>query len=436
MGTTEAPQLDTGTGVLSPDALPAADVVPWLAAEPVPRGSIILHIGPPKTGTTAIQAAFFAAREAARDQGVHYAGSSRHSATAVEAAIGLRVLHERQAPPRWRWTGLLHEIRASKAPRVVLSSEFLAHAGPAAATRVVGELGPQRVHVVVTLRPIATILPSHWQQAVGRGTRRAFEPWLKATLPKRDQPVEGTFWWWHRHDLLIERWAAIVGPDRLHVVIADPRDRTALPSAFEGLAGLRAGTLALVEDVQNRSLTRDEAELVRLFNGLYQAQGLDMSAYDRLVPLGAVRLLKRRRVDPNEPRIVLPAWAADEVNDLQVSMVDRVRAMGVDVRGDLDLLLAGSPAGRLGPTAGVAGPSSASPEAGAPLELGAAFAVALAEASGVSTVPGVGAGDLVARKVRVPGDIAAQPASVLAAALAMRLVRTVSSRLRRLRRSV
>ena len=56
-------------------------------ATPLPIGSRILHIGPPKTGTTALQAAFHLNRPAIESQGVHYASNGRHAMTAVLAAI-------------------------------------------------------------------------------------------------------------------------------------------------------------------------------------------------------------------------------------------------------------------------------------------------------------------------------------------------------------
>ena len=49
---------------------------------------------------------------------------------------------------------------------MVLSSEFFADASPEAIRRVVGELDPAKVQVVVTLRPLARIIPSQWQQCV------------------------------------------------------------------------------------------------------------------------------------------------------------------------------------------------------------------------------------------------------------------------------
>ena len=54
----------------------------------LPPGSCLLHIGPPKTGTTAVQGAFHIRRAQTQAQGVHYAGRARHSGRAVQAVTG------------------------------------------------------------------------------------------------------------------------------------------------------------------------------------------------------------------------------------------------------------------------------------------------------------------------------------------------------------
>ncbi len=399
----------------------------------LPLGSCLLHIGPPKTGTTAVQGAFFEAREDLEAQAVLYAGHRRHPASAAQAAIGLHILHSEKPPPRVHWTMVLREIRASKASRIVLSSEFFAHADAVAIRRVVHELDPARLHVVVTLRPLMSILPSHWQQAVGRGKRQGFDAWLRASMRASADPTPGTFWHWQRHDLLVERWAAAVGPGRVHVVVVDPHDHRAVLRSFEALAGLREGTLPLVEYRQNRSLTLDEAELVREFNRAYHGAGLDMRAFDRLVPLGAVRLLKRRQPETDEPRVVVPASARPEIAMLQAGIVDRIRDLGIDVRGDLEVLLdrpsdvAPDPARPMLP---VPGPAAAG-AARVPVTVGAGFALALVEASGVARAPGRSSVlDILLGRAGEPGEVAAVPTGALAAVIVNRSIRSVLELLR------
>src|SRR5207249_2973145 len=63
-------------GLIAPS--PAVTVV-QRAKLLLPEGTRLVHIGPPKTGTTAVQGAFHARRREVLAQGVRYAGRSRHS---------------------------------------------------------------------------------------------------------------------------------------------------------------------------------------------------------------------------------------------------------------------------------------------------------------------------------------------------------------------
>ena len=159
-----------------------------LAALRLPDGTRLLHIGPPKTGTTTVQAAFHGAGPALGAQGVHYAGRTRHSRRAVFAVTGRRWLGG-EPPPITEWTSLVTEIRAASQPRVVLSSEAFAQADGPQIRRVVDDLDPARVHVVVTLRPLASILPSSWQQSVQTGNDTPYREWLTAVLEEEPPRV-------------------------------------------------------------------------------------------------------------------------------------------------------------------------------------------------------------------------------------------------------
>ena len=94
------------------------------AATVLPDGTRLVHIGPYKTGTTAIQAAFHLARKMAEPQGVHYAGYGRQPMTAVMAGIGKPSpwSKDRKPPNQVVWRQLVSEIRSSNARQVVLRS--------------------------------------------------------------------------------------------------------------------------------------------------------------------------------------------------------------------------------------------------------------------------------------------------------------------------
>jgi hypothetical protein len=384
----------------------------------LPAGTRLVHIGPPKTGTTGLQAALYRDRAALEAQGVHFAGRSRHSASAVAAAIGRRAHHRRTSPSIWRWRLVLRDIRASRAPRVVLSSESFSYARPDAIRRVVADLDPTRVQVVVTLRPLARIIPSAWQQHVVRGLPTDYDTWLESTIRRRESRLSPSFWYCHRHDELIERWAEIVGSDRLTAVVVDEHDHGSVLRAFEQLTGLRDGTLRPIQDAENRSLTLHEVEAVRAFNNQFRHADLDMLLHDRVMTLGAVRYMKHRQPAATEPRIVTPQWALDIATEIATEMVDRIRRSGIRVIGDVASLAA--------PVSGLE--DAPGPRDAIPATVAASMGMGILLSTGVSRHgnPGGPVSWLLGRAVE-PGEIASVASYALVAVLINRVVRSVTT---------
>jgi len=314
-----------------------APAQPQAMAAVLPDGARLLHIGPHKTGTTALQAAFHLARDRAAAQGVHYASYGRQPVTAVMAVLGRGGTRSSTGRPpnirHWRW--LVGEIRRSNAPRVVLSSEFFADADDDAIRRVVADLDPSRIHVAVTLRPLARIIPSQWQQYVQNRLTLSFEDWLDAILNQPRGTVTPTFWGRHRHDELVARWSQIVGPANVTVIALDETDRAMLFRVFEDLLGLERGTLERDPELANRSLSLAEIEVIRAFNAAFRAAELPTSLYDRILHTGAAALLVRRVPEASEGSLELPAWASAPIRRISEEMVDSIGRSGVRVVGDL-----------------------------------------------------------------------------------------------------
>ena len=314
--------------------------MPETTAAALPDGTRLVHIGPYKTGTTAIQAAFHLARKSALAQGVQYAGYGRQPMTAVMAGIGKPSpwASDRKPPNRAVWRQLVGEIRGSSARQVVLSSESFSDAEPEAIRRVVEELGNERVHIAVTLRPLAKVIPSQWQQYVQNRLVEPFDSWLDAILNKPRGTVTPTFWFRHRHDELIKRWVDVVGPDRVTAIVLDDRDHGLAYRAFEELTGLTAGTLVPDAQLSNRSMTLAEIEVIRAFNIAYKEAALPPVLYQRVMRTGAAQLMERRTPAADEGKVELPPWAVDPVARIARDIVEGIAATGVRVVGDLESL--------------------------------------------------------------------------------------------------
>ncbi|MET7732521.1 hypothetical protein ABZT02_14270 [Streptomyces sp. NPDC005402] len=339
---------------------------------PLPFGTRLLHIGPHKTGTTAIQGALFAAKDLLPEHGVVFPAHSRHPMEAALAACARPAMIGDTAPTEKHWTRLLEQVEASGEKTSVISSEFFADAeDDTTIARIVDQLGGMgvpplersrewgRVHVLVTLRPLARIMPSQWQQYVQNGLRMGYEDWLTHMLRKAPykQP-NPSFWHRHRHDRLVGRWVRAVGCERMTVVVVDDRDRGGLMRTFEQLLGLPENLLQPVPEAANRSLTLAETEMLRNLNKEFRGNGLPDELYSKLVRNGAVMHMKNAcSPSPEDVKILTPEWAVEAAAGIGAEMARSIGDMGVRIIGDPGLLSAapktpaldGIPAPRISP---------------------------------------------------------------------------------------
>lgn len=300
----------------------------------LPEGVRLVHIGPHKTGTTALQWSFHTQRAELAAHGVHYAGDKPQPYREVTALTGRR---GRLGAPRGtleEWRRLVDEIGAAGDQRVVMSCESLANADTGSIERLVGDLGPDRVHVVRMLRRYDKMLPSQWQQIIAGGSPQAYESWLESIFSDPSH----TFWQRHGYGELTGRWADVVGPENVTVVVVDERDREANLRWFERSVGLSAQTLQLVEGHANRSFTAAEAELVRQLNQAVRTHRWPSAAHYRYVRKAVTPALKDEAPAPGEPRVTTPPWALRRAAEAADRGVREIGDLGVRVAGDLSAL--------------------------------------------------------------------------------------------------
>ncbi|WP_313408382.1 hypothetical protein [Aeromicrobium sp.] len=302
-----------------------------------PRG-VLLHVGPHKTGTTAIQGALAAVRDELAALGVLYPGQTRSQANAGRVASGFASPIGTVLPPQHHWDDLVDEVRAAPG-RVVISSEYFDVVRSPRTTQIAERLGVERLDVVVTAAPLASVMPSSWQQAVRSNLRLTFDDWLHTVFDEPDGRDAAVFWLRQRIDDQVRRWAEVVGPERVHVVVTDKRRPRRLFDSFEDLLGLPRDLLQSQSTASNRSFTAQEIELVRRVNERIKARGWSPAIQARFVRLGAVRQLRGRRPRPDEARVAMPDWAVERANDAARTMISGIVASGADVIGDLDALI-------------------------------------------------------------------------------------------------
>ena len=301
-----------------------------------------MHIGPHKTGTTAIQSGLHAARPVLPDHGVYLprGGWRRRGAGWALGLPGQWSGHQR--PPIGRWTTLVEEVAEARDARVCISNEDFGRADAVTAERIVRDLGDARVHVVAVARRLDRYLPSQWQERVKAGKVRSYEEWLRIVLGNDPARFEHRNVW-AAHDLaaLVDRWTGIVGPDRFTLVVFAEGDRTHLPHVFEGLLGLPAGTIR-PSDRSNASLSYPEVELLRTYNRAARDQKWPPEVHRRFIREGVLPLLRRRPTRaPGPPSPPLPDWARAELVRRSDQRIADLTARNLHVVGDLEWLRVG-----------------------------------------------------------------------------------------------
>lgn len=308
----------------------------------IPPGTLLLQIGPFKTGTTALQHTASLRRDALAEHGVLYPGDGLNHRWGCSALAGLSwgwSRAERQSADATHGQNLLDEIRrATPSTRTWISYERLAILDDAAARSLCEQLG-RPIHVLIGLRPLHSLLPSEWQQLIKSGRQTGpLDQWATESLDRvgKDESRTRHF----DHAALIERWAAIVGPASVTGIIIDPAHRDTLPRVTEQLLALPSGFLDPPEATQgfhtNRSLTAPELALVSAVSQRLRSIGTPQATYQRYIARGLVVNLLNRRPAPDEPRIMLGTESLERALDQDRQAAARLRASGVRIVGELD----------------------------------------------------------------------------------------------------
>ncbi|WP_062530793.1 hypothetical protein [Demequina rhizosphaerae] len=306
---------------------------------PVP---VLLHIGIPKSATTALQNGLAGAREQLHEAGILYPdldGRINHHQLAMQLLGRRHAAWNPSGDSREHLDRLIEEASAPGIERVVLSSELLAEGDHRDARRVLSQLG-RDVHVLITLRSIPQLLPSSWQQGASAGSQIPFEDWLHEVLraPERLDlrpllSMRGD----DGHNL-ITRWASLVGARNITILIPDPADRTSVFVEAETLLGIAPGTLPQFSS--NTSLSFTQSELTRL-TGDATKDRLTSFTRVQLIQLGMGNGMKRGSGDRGTPAS-LPDWAVDASQRAARALAGAITKAGVTVIGDLaDLELTG-----------------------------------------------------------------------------------------------
>ena len=302
---------------------------------------VLIHIGEPKTGTTFLQHVMWRNRDELSAQGVVLPG--HHPQDHYRASQDLRGIPKLASDPAGSWTGEWEILarQAQQAPRVgVISHELFSAADPEQAERAVRSLEPAEVHVVITVRDMATLLPAEWQETVKHRNAKGFTEWLEDVIDRESYSADRRQWWfWRVHDTMaiLGIWAQYVPPQRIHVITVPPRgsDNALLWQRFAALLDVDPASVDVSRARPNASLGLPEIEFLRRLNAVLPEEVPDWFYMWNVKEGVAHRALAAR---PREGRLVIPAereeWAAKQADVL----VEALSESDYDVVGDVDEL--------------------------------------------------------------------------------------------------
>jgi hypothetical protein len=303
---------------------------------------VYLHVGAPKTGTTYLQDRLYANRTTLAQHGVQYPVGLRTDM--FEAALDLidRPWAGHRERVHGEWDALVGRVRRASGT-VLVSHEILASATTEQIDRVMNDLPGTELHLVYSARDIGRQIPAEWQESLKHRHKRRFRRYLRRL--QQVDPRESSMWFWRVHHLpgVLNRWAAGIAPERVHLVTVPPPGgpRGELWLRYCRAFGIDPAVAPVESSRTNVSLGIDEAAMLRALNRRLAKTDLDADSYASLVRGRVVAEVLTQREDTR--RVVLPpdarAWAQEVAED----WVDWVRGSGIQVVGDAEDLLPSFP---------------------------------------------------------------------------------------------
>jgi hypothetical protein len=303
--------------------------------------AVYLHIGLHKTGTTYLQNVLRANREGLRAQGVEFTGGPGEpvQAFAVWDLQGRRPRGVTDKRIGGSWDALVEAVNTCGLPTALISEERLSLCGLKQARKAVTSFPDSDVHVVVTVRDLARVVVSAWQEEVKNDqtwTWQQFADAVKDETRIATSPARG---FWLRQDVakICETWEASVPAERLHIVTVPQSGASPelLLERFASVVGFDAGRLTEQPVWNNETVGVAATEVIRRLNERLGGR-LNQRAYDRVIKFTIVQMLARRT---ETARFGVPEEEMEWVRARAEALVAALRDRDYPVTGDLGELV-------------------------------------------------------------------------------------------------
>ncbi|HEY7045219.1 MAG TPA: hypothetical protein VH419_16235, partial [Nocardioidaceae bacterium] len=305
-----------------------------MASEPK---RIFLHIGLHKTGTTYLQNLMRVNRAPLCAAGVHYPGATGEPAPTRATRDLLRRSPRGYADPRigGSWDALVATVRQQDLPTVVISDEGLGGCRRGHVRRIVESFADREVHAVLTVRDLARVVVSEWQEEIKNDRSWTWQDFVDAV---RDE--DATFGngraFWRRQDLVRkgEVWLTSLPAAHVHIVTVpkpgSPDDE--LVERFMRVVNIDRTHLPNEPEWNNESVGVAGTEVIRRMNERMGGR-LNEPAYNRAVKATLVPLLAQHT---KPARFTLPVEELGWVSARADQMIEWIKTNRLPVSGDLE----------------------------------------------------------------------------------------------------
>lgn len=295
--------------------------------------TVCLHLGCFKTGTSHLQRTMTANREALRDAGVLWPGS-----TYGDQVDWAHYVKSGTSKARGDWERVVQDIDAWDGPMAVVSMEFLSLADSSGVSRAMQSLSNHRLRVVLTARDLGRVVPAQWQESVQHRHEWSYLEYLDGVTRGNRETSKAHRHFWRRHDWpgILSTWRE-ASPDDLNLLVVPPTGtpRGLLWERFASVIGVQADQYVEPEAV-NESLGAASAEVLR-----FAARSLNAGSYSEAAvrvkkQVLAKTLMAARKAD--EPALALPPEWEGWAKDTTELLLDRIRTLAPTLIGDLEEL--------------------------------------------------------------------------------------------------
>lgn len=296
--------------------------------------TVYLHIGLAKSGTTYVQHLLQANRALLDEHGVLFPGPkmSEHFMAALDLSqISFRGHKYPEAEGAWERIA----AAANQHPgSTVISHEMFAPTSAELIRQGLDSLGTDDIRVVVTARDLARQVPAVWQERVKNGNQERYVDYLESIFRSdKGRKHQGGFWRQQHLLGITQRWADLLGPERLTIVTLPQSgaDSQELWRRFATAIDLPDLDYSFDVGGRNQSLGVVESELLRRLNG--QLPEFPWPQY--------VRRIKRRFSEgtlaaaSSSSRLAVPRGYQEEIAKDSEATLHHLEALGCRVVGDL-----------------------------------------------------------------------------------------------------